>query len=156
MLPLSLLPLTSNVCGMRMIFKKIIFGFGLLLGVMTSSSSVALAQTVSATPSTAASNLRGCPDGRGSCTLIVNPIASRGTDLFVQVGGVVSYALKLVGSATLFMIVWGGFQWLTAAGNAEKVEQGTKTMLWAAIGVAVVFISNFALGTYLDYLTGAK
>lgn len=102
------------------------------------------------------SNLKPCPDGRGTCTLIVNPLESRGTDIFKQVGGLVGYILLLIGSITLLMVVWGAFQWLTAAGNAEKIEQGSKTMVWAMIGVFAVFISYFLLSTYIDYLTGVK
>lgn len=122
---------------------------------------VALAQTSpsAGTPASGqpgATNLKPCPDGRGSCTLIDNPIAGRGTDIYRQVGGVVGYVLLLIGSITLLMIVWGGFQWLTAAGNAEKIEQGSKTMIWAVIGVFAVFISYVLLNNYLDYLTGVK
>ena len=49
-------------------------------------------------------------------------------------GNIVKYALGLVGSLTLLMLVWGGFQWVTSAGNAEKVNKGSQTMIWAAIG----------------------
>jgi hypothetical protein len=54
------------------------------------------------------------------------------------------------------MLVWGGFQWLTSAGNDEKVHQGTQTMLWAIIGLAVVFGSYVLVTTYIQFLTGGK
>lgn len=150
-------------------------GFGKKIAVMLAvagclfgGTQVVLAQTTPSAPGvspsantapaagSAAANLKPCPDGRGSCTLIDNPLVSRGTDVYRQVGGVVGYVLLLIGSVTLLMIVWGGFQWLTAAGNAEKIEQGSKTMIWAVIGVFAVFISYVLLNNYLDYLTGAK
>lgn len=97
-----------------------------------------------------------CADGRGNCTPIVNPLSSRGTDVYRQVGAVVQYFLLLIGSVTLLMVVWGGFQWLTSAGNEEKIKKGSQTMLWAVIGVVAVLVSYLLLGTYLDYLTGVK
>ncbi len=138
-------------------FGKKIFIAALFVGSVLCSASAASAQNVSQPQSAAANqNLKPCPDGRGSCTLIPNPIQSRGLNIVTQVGGVVGYVLLLIGSLTLLMIVWGGFQWLTAAGNAEKIEQGSKTMLWAVLGVCAVFIAYFALNTYLDYLSGVK
>jgi hypothetical protein len=149
-------------------FGKKIAAIFAVVGCLLGSMTLVSAQTMPATPTgsppvrtapapgSAEANLRPCPDGRGSCTLIDNPLVSRGTDLYRQVGGVVGYVLLLIGSVTLLMIVWGGFQWLTAAGNAEKIEQGSKTMIWAVIGVFAVFISYVLLNNYLDYLTGAK
>lgn len=141
-----------NVFGMIGFGKKIALFLLTTISTLLFSGSLVLAQNAASS----SNNLRPCPDGHGMCTLIDNPIASRGTDVFKQVGGVVGYVLLLIGSLTLLMIVWGGFQWLTAAGNAEKIEQGSKTMIWAVIGVFAVFVSYLFLNTYLDYLTGTK
>ena len=67
---------------------------------------------------------------------------------------VIKTALGIVGALTLLMLVWGGFQWLTSAGNPEKVKSGMQTMLWAIIGVALVFSSYILLSTFTNYLTG--
>lgn len=108
-------------------------------------------------PIVAAPKLENCPTGNGEkCTNLENPLASKTTEVTVIIGGVVKYALMIIGSLTLLMFVWGGFQWLTSAGSSEKVEKGTQTMVWAAIGVALVFSSYLILTTYLDYLTGKK
>jgi hypothetical protein len=40
------------------------------------------------------------------------------------------------------IVLWGGFQILTAGGDAEKVKTGGKTILYAAIGFVVVLLSN--------------
>lgn len=142
-----------NGLDMLDVRKKIML-FSLSLAFFFGMVGSASAQTNANTP--ANSTLKPCPNGRGTCTLIDNPLESRGTDIFKQVGGVVGFVLLLIGSVTLLMVVWGGFQWLTAAGNSEKIEQGSKTMLWAMVGVFAVFISYLLLGTYLEYLTGAK
>lgn len=39
------------------------------------------------------------------------------------------------------LIVYGGFQYITSAGDAEKVESGTKTMTNAIIGLVIILIS---------------
>jgi len=35
--------------------------------------------------------------------------------------------------------IYGGFNIMTAAGNAEKVEKGKQILLWATIGLIVIF-----------------
>lgn len=84
-----------------------------------------------------------------------NPLGStvEATDI---IGGIIKGALGIVGSLALLMLVLGGFRWLTSAGSSEKIEQGTKTMVWAVIGVFLVFASYLLLSTFTEYLTGAK
>lgn len=100
----------------------------------------------------------GCkPDGEGieKCKL-ENPIGV-GPEGTTEVADIISIfiksALALIGSFALIMLVWGGFQWLTSAGNPEKVSAGTQTMVWAVIGVMVVLASYLLLSIFLDFLT---
>jgi len=98
-----------------------------------------------------------CPSGKGECIALENPIGqgpSGTTDVTVLIGTIIKAALGIIGSLTLLMLVWGGFQWLTSAGNPEKVKKGSQTMVWAIIGVVLVFASYLILTTYLNYLTG--
>jgi hypothetical protein len=39
------------------------------------------------------------------------------------------------------MIIIGGFQWLTSAGNEEKVEKAKKTISSAVIGIIIVILA---------------
>lgn len=107
----------------------------------------ALAQSANTTATTS------CPKGRQCLT---NPLTGQNLQVSSVIGIVIKAALGVIGSVTLFMLVWGGFQWLTSAGNDEKVHQGTQTMLWAIIGLAVVFGSYVLLTTYIGFLTGGK
>jgi hypothetical protein len=101
--------------------------------------------------------LDDCPTGSGEkCTNLENPLASKATDVPIIIGTVIKYALGVIGSLTILMFVWGGFQWLTSAGSSDKIKKGTATMVWAAIGVTLVLSSYLILTTYLDYLTGKK
>ena len=91
--------------------------------------------------------------GRIVCKLD-NPLAGNKTEASQIISTVIKTALGIVGALTLLMLVWGGFQWLTSAGNPEKVKSGAQTMLWAIIGVVLVFASYILLSTFTDYLTG--
>lgn len=64
------------------------------------------------------------------------------------IGQVINAVLGIVGSIALLMFIWGGFLWMTAAGNDEKVQQGKKTLTWSTLGLVVIF-SSYALVSYL-------
>lgn len=104
-------------------------------------------------PATGDGAQSGCTfNGQGEeiCSL-ENPIGE--TEVPALIKQVITVALSLIGAFTLLMLVWGGFQWLTSAGNPEKVSAGTQTMVWAVIGVMVVLSSYLLLSTFLDFLT---
>lgn len=90
------------------------------------------------------------------CLKLENPLQSDTTDITKILGWIIRGLLGIVGSLTLLMMVWGGFQWFTAAGNPERIKKGTQTMVWAAIGVAVVFASYFIVINFTSYLTTGK
>ncbi|MCX6781764.1 MAG: pilin [Candidatus Magasanikbacteria bacterium] len=74
----------------------------------------------------------------------------------VIIGTVIRSFLGLVGGLSLVMMVWGGFQWLTSAGNEEKVKRGTQTMMWSIIGLIVVLASYLLVNTVFRFLQGAQ
>ncbi len=47
----------------------------------------------------------------------------------------------LIGSVALLFFIYGGIIFLISAGNKEKVEQGKKILIGAAIGLVIVFAS---------------
>ncbi len=64
------------------------------------------------------------------------------------IGNVIKAALGIVGSIALLMITYGGFLWLTSMGNANQVEKGKNTLIWATIGLALIF-GAYALTSYI-------
>ncbi|MDP2598449.1 MAG: pilin [Candidatus Liptonbacteria bacterium] len=48
----------------------------------------------------------------------------------------------IVAPIATIMVIYGGFQMITAAGDPEKFGRGRKTLLYAAIGVVVTIIAN--------------
>jgi hypothetical protein len=111
------------------------------------------ATTATPTPATPASGGGSCPTGY---TCLTNPLSGNPTQVPEILGRVIKAAMGIIGSLALLMFVYGGFQWLISAGNAEKVKTGTQTMVWAAIGVILVFSSYLLLDTFIEYLTGLK
>jgi len=72
------------------------------------------------------------------------------------IGQVIKTALGVIGGLALAFMVWGGFQWLTSAGNQEKVSKGTQTMLWAVIGLILTLSSYLLADTFITFLAGRK
>lgn len=54
-------------------------------------------------------------------------------------GNIIKAVIGIVGSLALLMFVWGGFLWLSAAGDEERIKKGSSTMVWATIGMAAIF-----------------
>ncbi len=71
------------------------------------------------------------------------------------IGTVISTALGVVGSIGLLMIIIGGLMWLTAGGNAERVEKAKNILIWSAIGLVVIFTSYTIVSFVLGVLSQA-
>jgi len=37
------------------------------------------------------------------------------------------------------MFIWGGFQLLFSGGNPEKIQKGKDTLVWATLGLVIIF-----------------
>jgi hypothetical protein len=69
------------------------------------------------------------------------------------IGQIIKGVLGIVGSLALVMFIYGGFTWMTSSGNSEQVTKGKNIVIWAAIGLIVIFSSytliRFLLGDVL-------
>jgi hypothetical protein len=54
---------------------------------------------------------------------------------------VTQWILGIVGSLALLMFIYGGFTWLTSAGNTKAVDKGKAIVMGAATGLVIVFLS---------------
>lgn len=95
----------------------------------------------------------------GGIVPLVNPIGGTAnspegrTDVKSIVGDVLKVLLGVLGSLTLVVFVVGSFQWLTSAGKSDKIQQGMRTMLFAAIGLFIIFGAYAILSTVINTLT---
>ena len=75
------------------------------------------------------------------------------------IGGVVQIALLVIGAVLLLLLVYGGYTWMLARGEADKVKKAKEIITNAIIGIIIVFaayaISSFIL-TQVMSATGAS
>lgn len=74
---------------------------------------------------------------------LANGDSSKGLEVFVWrvVINIVEMLLQLIGYIAVGFIIYGGFQLMTSAGAPEQAEAARKTVMNAAIGVAIAIIS---------------
>ncbi|MBI4426135.1 MAG: hypothetical protein HY567_01015, partial [Candidatus Kerfeldbacteria bacterium] len=63
------------------------------------------------------------------------------SDLKNTVINIISWVLGILALVAVVMIIIGGFQWLTAAGNEEKIEKAKKVISAAVIGLIIVLLA---------------
>ncbi len=84
---------------------------------------------------------------------LTNPITS--DDIPSLIGNVIKAILSIVGSLALVMFIYGGFTWMLAGGNSEKVKKGKDILTWAAIGLVVIFSSYALVKFVIEQVGGA-
>lgn len=65
---------------------------------------------------------------------------------------IVKYLMTFLGIIAVVIILYGGFKWMTAAGNQDSVEEAKKIIIAGAIGL-VVILSAFAIITLVVNIT---
>lgn len=92
--------------------------------------------------------------GTGGTRTLDNPIggASRWEDVAARI---IKMFTGLSGSVALLMFVWGGFLWMTSGGNDQRVAKGKQTLVWATIGLIIIF-GSYAILNVLFTSIGAR
>jgi amino acid transporter len=62
-------------------------------------------------------------------------------DIPVLIGGIVRFALGIVGSLFLLMFIYGGFLWMTAGGSGDRTKKAKNTIVNAVLGMAIILLS---------------
>ncbi|PIR43062.1 hypothetical protein COV24_04765 [candidate division WWE3 bacterium CG10_big_fil_rev_8_21_14_0_10_32_10] len=84
--------------------------------------------------------------------LLENPLGG-GTNIENTMSSAIKVVLGLIGSVTLLVFIIGGVMWLTSGGNQQRVSMGTNTMLYAAVGIFVIFTAYFVLRVIIEGVT---
>ncbi len=82
-----------------------------------------------------------------------NPLGEGMKSIPMLIGRVISAILGIVGSIALIMFVYGGLTWMTAMGNQERVKKGGDILMWAAIGLLVIFSAYAMVKFVIEGLT---
>jgi len=83
-------------------------------------------------------------------------VAWAGTDqgdgLITIIKNLINRILGMLGLISLVILLWGGFQMVTAAGNEEKYKKWFKILQQAAVGLAFIAISWFVVSAIFRLL----
>jgi hypothetical protein len=80
-------------------------------------------------------------------------------DIRMTIGRIINVALSLLGVIVLVIIIYGGFLWMTAGGNDEKVGEAKKWIFGGIIGLVIILsayaIASFVISNLVTATTGA-
>ncbi|MFC1612561.1 pilin [Patescibacteria group bacterium] len=67
---------------------------------------------------------------------------------------IINVAMGLLGMVVVILILAGGFLWMTAAGNEEKISKAKSLIFGGIIGLAIILsayaIAQFVVGSLLN------
>jgi len=90
--------------------------------------------------------------GAGETKIYKTDVAEGGTAATIaKYVGAILYIAPFLGFMFIVRIVMAGYEWMTAAGNTEKIELSKKRMINATIGVVI-----FAVLYFLTYFFVTK
>jgi hypothetical protein len=69
-------------------------------------------------------------------------------DLREGVMNIVNVLLGFLGIIAIIIILWGGFRWMTAGGNEDKVGEAKKIIIAGIIGLVIIFTA-YAIATFV-------
>lgn len=75
------------------------------------------------------------------------------TDVPHLIGGIIRFSLGVVGAVFLLMFIYGGFLWLTAGGEADRVKKARHTLVNAVLGLAIIFLS-YTIVSFIITMSG--
>lgn len=99
------------------------------------------------------SDLGRCRTGSG-ISLPDSDIVDDSMDLETTIETVINAVLGFLGFIAVIIILIGGFQWMTAAGDDSKVDKAKKTLSAGVIGLIIILaawgIASFVIGLLVN------
>ncbi len=90
---------------------------------------------------------------------LINPIGGtpanpKGTsDINVIIGQIVAALLGFSGALALLAFIYGGFMWILSQGNPKMIQKGKDTLIWASIGIVVLFTAYALVNALVGAIT---
>lgn len=82
---------------------------------------------------------------------VVNPNGTM--DIKNVLLSITTWVLGLVGLIAVLYLIYGGLQYITSAGNADKAKLAKSTILYAVIGLIVIALSYVIIAFISDNLS---
>lgn len=79
---------------------------------------------------------------------VAGEIALPSADVRVVITRIINVAMGFLGIVAVLIILWGGFTWMTAGGNEDKVAEAKKIITAGIIGLIIV-ITSFAIASFV-------
>lgn len=70
------------------------------------------------------------------------------TDIKITIANLIRTGLSFLGVIAVCIVLYGGYVWMTAGGDAEKVERAKKILINAAVGLVIILMS-WAITTFI-------
>lgn len=99
-------------------------------------------------PNNPAENLQ-CNTVTGICGNTKIPCNYSVQDIQDSIVSVGNWIIGIIGLVVLVLFMYGGFLWLIAAGNSQKIDQGLSIMVGAGIGLLIVFSAGAVMRYFL-------
>lgn len=87
--------------------------------------------------------------GSGAAGPFQTPPVDSKTQLLNMIGTVVGVALSLVGTIFLILMIFAGYNWMTAQGEEEKVTKAKSIIIQSIIGIAIV-VGSYAAWAFIS------
>ena len=97
------------------------------------------------------------PPVGGDTVSLPNPLGTNAASKSPQVllGKIINSVLGIIGSLALVMFIYGGATWMLSAGNQEKVTKGKQILIWATLGLVIIFTAYALVKFVLTTVTTA-
>lgn len=70
-------------------------------------------------------------------------------DVRLTAARIISAAMGLMGTIMVIILIYAGYEWMTAGGNDDKVSEAKKRITYAIIGLAII-LSAYAITRFVS------
>lgn len=77
------------------------------------------------------------------------------SDLISFVQGTINFIVAISALIAVGYLVWAGIQYILSAGDEGKIEKAQKTIIYALVGLIIVFISPLIIRFILTEVLGS-
>jgi len=86
---------------------------------------------------------------------ITIPDPLQGREIVDIIDSVMSLLAMIGSGVAVIMVIWAGILYMTSGSSEEKVRTAKKTIMWAIIGVAILWSANFIIDAIKYLLQGS-
>ncbi len=125
---------------------------------LTVSIVTVLALTFMSFSPLALAQISSAPAATGSGIAVTNAgdnIVGGETDARAFITKILRFALTFLGILCVCLIIYGGFLYITSAGEEEGAKKGKTIIIYCIIGLVIIFASYAIVNTVLGGITAA-